>query len=307
MNTNLVTKRQRNLWRMAAMAVPLARAAACCSWPAVLAMGSLTLLVGWWLAGYRAEQKPWLDILQGLWAAVIVSQMLYWCGDCWPSHRNGKAAALILLALSVWSAGKERQRAARVGCILLWPVGLLLGTILLPAIPEVRLSNLYPTWQMPDASLVTILLLTTLYAGTGREASAGVCGGLLGVALITAVVTAGVLSPAVSSGSAAGLYELSRSISSQRLESVAAVGMTIGYFGGISYLLSIPEEAANRGRMVLAYGALAGLLYLLDIRVDSRLIAVGSILLWVMIPVISSIKALCQNPPSGEGEQKSLS
>lgn len=301
MNTNQVSNRQSNLWLMAAMAAPLAKAASCCSWLAVLTMGGFTLLVGWWLARYRTEQKPWLDILQGLWASVIVSEMLYWCEDCWPSHSNGKAAALILLTLAIWSACKGRQRAARVGCMLIWPVGLLLGIILLSAVPEMRLQNLYPTWQMPDAALVTVLLLTTLYTGQGKGTSAGVCAGFLCFALITAAVTAGVLSPYISSTSEAGLYELSRSISffgvSQRLESVAAAGMTIGYFGGISYLLSIPEEAANRGRMVLAYGVLAGLLFIMNIRFDSRMIAVGSILLWVIFPAICSLKNLFQKPP----------
>lgn len=279
------------------MAAPLAKAASGCSWPAVLTMGGFTLLVGWWLARYRAEQKPWLDILQGLWASVIISEMLYWCGDCWPSHGNVKAAALILLALAVWSACKNKQRAARAGCVLIWPVGLLLGTILLSAVPEVRLQNLYPNWQMPDAALVTVLLLTTLYIGEGKGASAGACAGFLCFALITSAVTAGALSPKVSGTSQTGLYELSRSLSSGRLESIAAAGMTIGYFGGISYLLSIPEEAANRGRMVLAYGALAGLLFIMNIRLDSRLVAVGSIVLWVILPAMCSLKILLQKPP----------
>ncbi len=301
MNTNRVSNRQSRIWLMAAMAAPLAKAASCCSWLAVLLMGGITLLVGWWLARYRAEQKPWLDILQGLWASVIVSEMLYWCEDCWPSHSNVKAAALILLALSVWLTCKGRQHTARVGCILIWPVGFLLGIILLSAAPEVKLQNLYPTWQMPKAELVTILLLTTLYAGQGKRTSAGVCAGLLCYALITAAITAGVLSPYISGMTETGLYEVSRSISlfgvSQRLESVAAAGMTIGYFGGISYLLSIPEEAANRSRMVLAYGVLAGLLFIMNIRFDSRMIAVGSILLWVIFPAMCSVKKIFQKHP----------
>lgn len=301
MNTDQVSTRQNSLWLIAAMAAPLAKAASGCSWLAVLAMGGFTLLVGWWLGRYRTAQKPWLDILQGLWTSVIISEMLYWCGDCWPSHGNGKAAALILLALSIWSACRGRQQAARVGCMLIWPVGLLLGLILLSAAPEVKLQNLYPAWQMPDAALVTVLLLTTLYTGDGKGESAGVCIGFLCFAMITAVVDAGTLSPYVSSTSKAGLYELSRSISffgvSQRLESVAAAGMTIGYFGGISYLLSIPEEAANRGRMMLAYGALAGLLFAMNIRLDSRVIAVGSILLRIIFPAVCSLKNLFQKPP----------
>ena len=67
MNTDQVSTRQNSLWLIAAMAAPLAKAASGCSWLAVLAMGGFTLLVGWWLGRYRTAQKPWLDILQGLW------------------------------------------------------------------------------------------------------------------------------------------------------------------------------------------------------------------------------------------------
>lgn len=296
MNSNQITGRQNSIWMAAAMAAPLAKAASVCSWPAVLALGSITVLIGMWLTRYREEQSPWSDALQGLWASVVASEMLFWCQDCWPSHSNPKAAALILLALCIWANCKGRQRGARIGCILIWPVGFLLGLILVSAAPEVRLQNLYPSWEMPDAALVTILLLPAMY--TRQKTGAGFYTGLLGFALFVSVITAGVLSPGISSMMGTGVYELSRSISflgvSQRLESVAAVGMSIGYFGGIGYLLSIPEETPNRGRMVLAYGALAGLLFIMDIRLDSRVLAIGSILIWAVIPFLDGARKYFQ-------------
>jgi len=296
LNSNQITGRQNSIWMAAAMAAPLAKAASVCSWPAVLALGSITVLIGMWLTRYREEQSPWSDALQGLWASVVASEMLFWCQDCWPSHSNPKAAALILLALCIWANCKGRQRGARIGCILIWPVGFLLGLILVSAAPEVRLQNLYPSWEMPDAALVTILLLPAMY--TRQKTGAGFYTGLLGFALFVSVITAGVLSPGISSMMGTGVYELSRSISflgvSQRLESVAAVGMSIGYFGGIGYLLSIPEETPNRGRMVLAYGALAGLLFIMDIRLDSRVLAIGSILIWAVIPFLDGARKYFQ-------------
>lgn len=294
MNSNQTTHRQSKVWLMAAIGAPLAKAASVCSWPAVLALGSITLLIGGCLTRFRSEHRPWVAVLQGLWGSVVASELLFWCEDCWPGHENAKAAALILLVLCIWANCRGRQRGARIGCILIWPVAFLLGIILLSAIPEIRLQNLYPTWEMPDAALVTILLLPTVY--TGQEKRMGIWGnvGLICLACVVSVMTAGVLSPQVSSTTETGLYELSRSISffgvSQRLESLAAVGMTIGYFGSIGYLLSIPEEIPNRGRMVLAYGVLAGLLYTLDIRLDSRITAIGSILVWVIIPFLRGVK-----------------
>lgn len=301
MNTNEISGRQNSLWLMAALAAPLVKAASGCSWSAVLILGGVTLLVSWWLNRYRTEQKPWLDILQGLWASMAASEMLYWCEACWPSHSNTKAAALILLGLCIWSACKGRERAARIGCVLIWPVGLLLGLILLSAVSEIKLQNLYPAWQMPDAALITVLLAATLYKKQGKETGIGVHAALLCFGTIAAAVTAGVLSPHVSGGAETGVYELSRSVSffgvSQRLESVAAVGMTIGYFCGIGYLLSIPEETENRGSMVILLGGLAGLLFLLDIRLDSCLMAIGSLVIWVMLPALCSVKKLFQKSP----------
>lgn len=296
MNTNRVSERQGHLWLAASMAAPLAKAASGCSWPAVLAMGAVTLLIERWLTRYRAEPKPWQEILQSLWASVVISEMLHWCGECWPTSGDARAVALILLALCIWLACKGRSVTARAGCTLIWPVGLLLGLILFSAATEIKAENLMPIWQMPCAHLVTVLLITTLYTGRGEKRSGGVSVGLICFSLAVSVITAGVLSNHVSGG--AGLYELSRSISffgvSQRLESVAAVGMTLGYFGGIGYLLSIPEETTNRSRMVLAYGALAGLLFLANIRFDSRIIAIGSVLLWVVLPSICSVKNIFQ-------------
>lgn len=298
MNKNPISDRQRAVWSLAALAVPLAKTTSSGSWPGVLLLGSITLVIGWWLARYRREQKPWLEILQGLWASVVVSELLYWSQDCWPGHRDTKAAALIMLALCIWSACKERQRAARVGCMLIWPVGMLLGLILLPALPEIKPANLCPQWQMPDAALVTILLLTTLYREPGKKPGARLPIGLLSFGILVSVITAGVLSPHVSSVTDNGVYELSRSVSffrsSQRLESLAAVGMTLGYFGTISYLLSLPEKTENRGRMVLAYGVLGGLLYLMDIRLDSRITAIGSILIWAILPSLCGVKKFFQ-------------
>lgn len=301
MNTNQVSDRQNQVWIVASMAAPLAKAASGGSWPAVLAMGAITLLTGRWLAKYQAEPKHWLEILQSLWGSVVISQQLFWCEECWPSHRDGKAAALILLGLCIWLACKGRSATARVGCTLIWPVGFLLGLILLSAVPEIKVENLRPAWEMPSAHLVTVLLITTFYVGGDKRRKAGMDVWLLLFPVAVSVVTAGVLSNRIGEAGQTGLYELSRSVSffgvSQRLESVAAMGMTMGYFGGIGYLLSIPEGTANRSGMVMAYGVVAGLLFILNIRLDSRLIAIGSVLIWVVFPAICSVKKFFQKAP----------
>lgn len=285
----------------AAMAAPLARAASGYTWTAVLTVGGITLFLSWWLVKYTAELKPWLVILQGLWASVIISELLWWIGDCWPGHNDAKAAPLILLALAAWAASGGEGRTARIGCTLVWPVGLLLGAVLISAVPEVKTDNLLPFWGMRDASLIPILLFTVVYGKGKKEVGGKTWIGLLAFGLIAAVTAAGVLSPGVCGSTRFALYELSRSIQifgiAERFESVIAAGMTMGYYASISYLLSVPEETENKGRMVWAYAGLAGILYVLNLRIDSRVLAIGSILLWVIIPAVSGFKIIFQKTP----------
>lgn len=301
MNPKQMTHRQTMVWLAAAAAAPLVKTASGCSWPVVLVVGSVTLFLSWWLTKYTAELKAWLVILQGLWASAVISEMLWWIGDCWPGHNSVKAAPLILLTLAAWAASGGKERTARIGCVLVWPIGFLLGAVLLSSSPEVRLENLLPSWQMRDAGLIPVLLFLALYGRREAETTCGVYIGLLSLAVLTAAVTAGVLSPGVSGSTELAVYELARSIPilgvGGRFESMIAVGMTMGYWAAIGYLLSIPKEIENRSRMIWAYAALSGVMFAMDLRIDSRVLAIGSILFWVVLPALCGVKNIFQKPP----------
>lgn len=288
-----ITENQGRAWLAAALAAPLAQTASACTWSVVLLAGGGCLLICWTLGKYPAGNSRWLHILQGLWNCVIISEILHWSVFCWPDQRGGNAVPLILLFLSTW-ASSGRERAARTACVLLWPVLLLLGAVLLSGLPELEWKHLEPIWQMPNAHLITVSLIPALWAGREGKTNGRLLWGAAVFAFVTAAVTAGVLSPVVSGTAQAPVYELSRSIRlfgiAERPESLIAAAMTIGYFVTVTYLLSSEGNAWKGRNCIWLASAVSGILLISGLRIDSRLMAIGSILFWVVLPAISSWK-----------------
>ncbi|MGN0977532.1 MAG: hypothetical protein ACI4PH_05700 [Faecousia sp.] len=288
-----ITEKQASAWLGAALAAPLAQTASGCSWSAVLLMGGACLLINWAIGKYPAEKSRWLTILQGIWNCIVISEILHWSAYCWPDPGSTYVVLLILLLLGAWAASR-RERAARTGCVLLWPMLLLLGAVLLSGIPEVEWKHLMPVWQMPDACLITVALIPALYSGRGGKTSGRLLWGVAIFAVVTAMVTAGVLSLTVSGKEQAPIYELSRSLSlfgvGKRLESLIAAAMTMGYYVTVTYLLSAGGNTGGEKRSVWIMAAFSGLLLVGGVRIDSRLLALGTILFWVVLPAVSGLR-----------------
>lgn len=286
-----VTKRQQGLWIAAALLVPVIQAASRCSWLTVMTVGTGVGVINILLPKYLNCPGKCLAQIQGLWNCVVISQFLKWNAGCWPSHEQPYGASLILLFLAGWSVKNGKKRNGGIGCILLWPMILLLAAVLLSGVPEVKIQRLSPRWSMPDAWLVVVGLIPLLAAqketGTkGKQIGAGYL-----VALIAAAVVSGVLSTAVSGATEVPVYELSRSIgvlgAGERMESLTAVAMTLGYYTAIGYLLSLSAEEDER--KVWYYALISGVLYLTGIIRDDRIAAVGCILVWMVFPILESL------------------
>lgn len=289
MSHRKITEKQASAWLAAAWAAPLAQTASGCGWPSVLLMGGACLLICWAMGKYPTENSRWRNLLQGIWNCAVISEVLRWSVYCWPDTRGTYAVPLVLLLLAAWAVSGG-ERAARTGCVLLWPVTLLLGAVLLSGVPEMTWGRVTPTWQLPNAHLITAALLPALYAGReGKTDNRLLWGGAI-FALVTSVVTAGVLSPAVSGKEQAPIYALSRSLSlfgvGKRLESLIAAAMTMGYYVTATFLLS----AGEGGKSVWCMAAVSALLLISGLRIDSRLLALGTILFWVVLPAVSGLK-----------------
>ena len=288
-----ITEKQESAWLAAAMIAPLAQTASGCTWPAVLLLGGACLLICWALGKYSAESSGWLNILQGIWNCVVISEILHWSVYCWPDQRSAYAVPLTLLLLAAWAASGG-ARAVRSGCVLLWPVVLLLGAVLLSGIPEVQPENLMSGWQIPGAHLITAALIPALSAGRGEKGNSRLLWRAAIFAMATAAITAGVLSSAVSGRERVPIYELSRSLSlfgvGKRLESLIAAAMTMGYYVTVTFLISIGKNAQENQKAVWWVAALSGILLISGLHLDSRLMALGSVLIWVVLPLLSGLE-----------------
>ncbi len=288
MYQNQLPEKQREIWLAAAVAAPLAQTAAGCSWPVAALLGCFGVLLSCLIAG-EARDK-WTEALRSIWSSVVIWEMLYWSADCWPGQW-GRHGVLILLVLAVWAADSGAERPARAGCVLFWPVATLFGVVLASGIPEIRWENLRPVWYLPDGALLTVMLIPMLHAGVKGKAGGKIPLGMAAVGILFSVVTVGVLSYK-GIGENAAIYELSRSLRllgvGERLESLIAAALTIGYFCTMTYLLRASAYPKRR-RTVWVQAMIPAVLYIANLRLNSWYVATGSLVFWVLIPGISGL------------------
>lgn len=280
------------------MLAPIAQTAPGVTWPAALVLGGVCLGASWCIARYGSPPGPFVTVVQGLWSCVVAAMVLRWVDFYWPSSPTAHwVAPVLLLLLSAWAALRE-GRAQRAGCTLIWATGLLLGAVLLSGLPEISWEELKPSWKMSGAEIVPILLLPALLRGRGNPAVP-----LLGFTAAACIVTAGVLSYPVAAAAQAPIYELSRNLSlfgtAQRFESLAAMAMTLGFFTVLSFLLTASNIENKRKASVFLRTLVTAAIFLLDAVPDSRVTAIGSLVTYLALPALESLKNFCRKKGKG--------
>lgn len=294
-NRNL-TDKEHTLWLGAALASPIVQTASGCSWVAVASVVILCLSIRYGMerVGVRGNAGRWLGAVQWLWMLLVISEFMHWSEYCWPGDGTERAVPVILLALAAYSVTKGIETAARTGRVIRWPILFLFGTVLLSGLKEVKLSNLRPRWEMHTASLITAMLIPVM--GIGYGAWKGKRNTLVYALSVSAICT-GVLSLSYIQRIKAPFYELGRSVTllgvGQRFESLVAAGMTLGYYVLFSYLIGITAKAwepeGRRLRSIWISAAFAAAVYISGMRMNSRLLAMGNLAIWVALPVLKII------------------
>lgn len=274
-----ISEKQSDTYLAAAMLAPLAQASSGCSWPVIFLLSALCLGAAQWLSCHALPQGKFLKLLQSLWTCVLGALVLQWISDYWPGHRENWVAPLILLALA---AGIDKNRAIRVACILLYPVLFLLGTIYLSAVPEMEPWQLIPRVRMTNMDIVPFFLLPALERGAGGRKP-------LWKLMLFAVAASAV--SLLANTTKAPVYELSRNISlfgtGWRFESLASVAMTLGFFTALSYLMA---AGSGTGKTKWGKAVITALLYLWGIPYNSQAIAIGTVILFLIIPAVMTLQ-----------------
>lgn len=295
-------EQQNTRWLLAAMAAPVTQAASSCSWLVALSVGFLCLGISFGLDALSIgeEKSKLLSGIQWLWMLLIVSEFLHWTMLCWPNYRNYHAVPLTILVLAALSLAKGSANAASVGSILLYMLIFLLGAVLFSGIKEIKLENMGFQWEMQTAYYVVAMMVPVMASGTVKTTRKH---SILVYAVAVALITCGVLSPERVGKMNAPFYEMSRSISllgvGQRFESLVAAGMTLGYFALISFLLNISSNMWDPGKMkrsIWISACFTGLVFLSGMRMNSRLLALGTIAVWVILPILEKIVKIMKIP-----------
>ncbi len=296
-------KSNTSLWLLAAVAAPLAQTDSSSSWLAVLLVGGVCLGICWGLERIHDQPSPWLWVVQWFWLSLILGEFLHWTMYCWPDYQSYHAVPLVLLVLAAWLAGKGEEQASRAGSAMFWLLVLLFGAVLLSGAKEIQLENVRPVWQMKNAALITVILIPAMGIGLKGKAS-GRKRWILALGFLFAFVTTGVLTVSAAEKADSAFYEMSRSIrllgTVERFESLVAAGMTMGYFVLLSFLLSTCAEGAEqikqgKGRWgVWSNAVLTALWFIWGFRLSSTVLALGTMLTWVVLPVLNCIQRKIQ-------------
>ena len=251
----------------AAALAGLARTAAGAGWPGVLVVSAGAALLRR-LPGNGAAPR-WLRAVQALFSAFVLCQTLTWVGASWQGAGNGMWMGLILLGLALWLARKGTEAVQAASGVLGLAEAGLLAAVMLGSLRQIRPENLLLEGGVPDGWLLVVLLLP----------EAGQRQGWLW-ALAFCLVTAG-----AGWGGENAFLLLSRSASGigsvRRLESLAAVGLALGFFLMMTQLLS-REHPGDR----IWSAALAAALFLGGFRINGWLAALCAATAWYFLPAM---------------------
>lgn len=279
------------------MAAPLAQTASACSWLAVLMVGIVCLGICWGLERIGARASAWLVVVQWFWLSLVAAEFLHWTMYCWPDYQSYHAVPMALLVLAGWLAAKGKSQASRAGNAMFWLLVILFGAVLLSGGKEVRWENVHSGLRMQNAHLITVMLIPAMGIGVKESGRKGV---ILALGVMLAFVTTGVLGAYGAEKSDCAFYELGRSMKllgfADRFESLVAAGMTLGYFVLLSFLLSTCAQGAEQIKTgegalgVWSNAVLTALWFVWGFRLSSTVLALGTILTWVVLPALNCLQ-----------------
>lgn len=251
----------------AAALAGLARTAAGAGWPGVLVVSAAAALLRR-LRGNACVPR-WLRAVQALFDAFVLCQALTWAGASWQGAGNGMWIGLILLGLALWLAHKGPEAVQAASGVLGLAEAGLLAAVMLGSLRQIRPENLLPGVGLPDGWLLVALLLPGGGQRQGWLWALAFCLTAAGVGWV------GENAFLLLSRSASGMGSV------RRLESLAAVGLALGFFLMMTQLLS-QEHPGDR----IWSAALAAALFLGGFRINGWLAALCAATAWYFLPTM---------------------
>ncbi len=278
--------KQHSLWLLAAASAPLAHFSGCGWFPALMAavvVLPLTLVPKSWEGMSRS-----LALIQILWLGVVAGTLLKNTAAYWPSD-NDLVVPLTLLALA---AVTPKRSAPRIGAVLAFCAALLAIPITVTGAAQLEPKWMRWTTGPWSAALSLVLLFPALPAvGEEQKGRRSIWVGLLAVML--ALLVQGTISPEVAKSVEDPFYQTARTLGC--LEPVASVGMTLGWYAMLIFLLDSAaaitknNDIGHKTAHVLLAGT-ATLTLLVKWQPELTFCSVLSAFLWILAPFLTKIK-----------------
>ena len=294
-----IHSRQLTAWLLGAMIPTVIQLTAGGSWLSLLLASVLCTLCVWFRWSFGKEpQGKWINLFWIGLMALLLGTAAERSVSSWPTGGHPLASGVLVL-LAAWSAWKGTDAAARVGCVLFWFVLLLYLLLLGIGLKEVNMTWIIPTKGDVDP-MGCILLLTPAAAAIHLGNKRGVRSRLLipGIlCTVSAVITAGILSPEIASQEPNAFYEMSRTLSlfgqARHFEAILSASMTVGWFSVFSLYLTICAttfEKLKKGKGswgILSATAVALGILLCQLHIPTLPLLVLCAIFWVLIPVLT--------------------
>ena len=294
-------KRQLGAWLLAGLSAPLAQFACGMSWQTVTLVALICLPVCWLVSRVTVVTVKWINIAELVWLACVLSALGRWMSESWPSGNTFPAVPLTLLALGAVSAARGPEQAARGGSVVFWLTALLYSVVVAAGLSQVEWEELTEFNGRVDFRLAVILLLPAVTVFLQRDKKGLPLGSVMGVgafAVLVSILVTGALSLRIAQNVEKPLHEwvagLSLAGTLQRFEALASVALTMGWFALASYALCIAGTLTDQikegcyGKGVWFVAAAAGILMLAKVAFSSEMIVIGSVLLWIIVPLVMS-------------------
>lgn len=243
---NKISGRQLSAWLLVATVGPLLSVVGRNGWVTVLLgvvlCGTLTFCV---LTCKTVVWPRWLCILEAVWLVVFLGGLAKSSGSCWETKQREFAIPAILLLLAALASARGAFCAARTGASLLWLALPVLGVVALAGTSDAHLQWVRQGLDVPDGTLISLLLVPSLAIFLPRETSDKTrwTALLLGmIAVAASVLMDAAMGSAVAIHAENSFYEFSKGISllgvAERFEGIVACVLTLGWFALFAFILS---------------------------------------------------------------------
>lgn len=299
MSGSKITSAQLTVWIITALIGPLAFFSDG-NWMFTLLAAVLLSLLNWLAVRFGKHwEGPIYAFVQMLWISVLLSQILTFSADCWPTgQRTYPVIPIAMLVLAILTAIKGEKSAANSVSVLFWVSALLLGIVILFGISNVITSNLKPEIQMSNSQILLVLALPAVTGMLNKERST-----ILPFVVVAAVAVcislwiSGTLSQQIAEQLQWPFYSAAKSVQildvAKRFEALVSVGVTIGNYALYSMMLcaagSIGQPFGDKKRVIAVTGIVAGVLMLAGLRVHPTASVIICLILWVLFPLFGLI------------------